>query len=131
MTSMLFGREFIGARIHARKRQGDIARLAQVDPSYLASIEIGRRRAPGQLVITKLILALDPSETKKQRLQRFAIIDRMLDAAEKQRDGKMPMTDIEDLVRQVATFSEKEWRFLNSVIGGLVQQRSEQLEEFE
>jgi len=123
---MLFGNAFNVVRIRKQKRQGEMARLAGIDASYLASIECGRRKAPSRDVIDKLLPALCLEEPQQERLRALAVIDRMLDVIEGQRADDALIGRIDKLLRQVADFDETDWTCLEwsaSTIAHLSHQR--------
>lgn len=109
---MLFGTAFNVARIRQKKRQGEMARLAGIDASYLASVECGRRKAPGLDIIDKLLPALGLEDAQQKNLRALAVIDRMLDVIEGRHADDVLIGRIEKLLRQVADFDEMEWNSL-------------------
>lgn len=129
MASMLFGSAFNVFRIRARKRQGEVARLAGIDASYLAGIECGRRKAPNLGAVNKLLLTLNATESQRRKLRALALIDRMLDVAEGQSADDVPVARVEKLLRQVASFGETEWNSLEWVVSALVHQINQHTED--
>ncbi|MBG6222508.1 MULTISPECIES: helix-turn-helix transcriptional regulator [unclassified Janthinobacterium] len=122
MASMLFGSAFNVTRIRMQKRQGEIARLAGIDASYLASIECGRRKAPNRDVVDKLLPTLNVDEPLRKKLRSLAIIDRMLDVVEGQAADDLTITRLNKLLRQVADFNEGEWDSLECALAALTNQ---------
>lgn len=122
MASMLFGSAFNVTRIRMQKRQGEIARLAGIDASYLASIECGRRKAPNRDVLDKLLPTLNMDEPLRKKLRSLAIIDRMLDVVEGQAADDLTITRLNKLLRQVADFNEGEWDSLECALAALTNQ---------
>lgn len=122
MASMLFGSAFNVTRIRMQKRQGEIARLAGIDASYLASIECGRRKAPNRDVVDKLLPTLNMDEPLRKKLRSLAIIDRMLDVVEGQAADDLTITRLNKLLRQVADFNEGEWDSLECALAALTNQ---------
>ena len=122
MASMLFGSAFNVTRIRMQKRQGEIARLAGIDASYLASIECGRRKAPNRDVVDKLLPALNVDEPLRKKLRSLAVIDRMLDVVEGQAADDLTITRLNKLLRQVAEFNEGEWDSLECALAALTNQ---------
>lgn len=119
---MLFGSAFNVTRIRMQKRQGEIARLAGIDASYLASIECGRRKAPNRDVVDKLLPTLNVDEPLRKKLRSLAIIDRMLDVVEGQAADDLTITRLNKLLRQVADFNEGEWDSLECALAALTNQ---------
>jgi transcriptional regulator with XRE-family HTH domain len=122
MASMLFGRAFNVARIHMDKRQGEIARLAGIDASYLASVECGRRKAPNRDVVDKLLPTLNADEPLRTKLRSLAVIDRMLDVVDGQAADELTTSRLSKLLRQVANFNEGEWDSLECALAALTNQ---------
>jgi|SRR5471032_246922 len=122
MASMLFGSAFNVTRIRMHKRQGEIARLAGIDASYLASIECGRRKAPNRDVVDKLLPTLNVDEPLRKKLRSLAVIDRMLDVVEGQAADDLTITRLNKLLRQVAEFNEGEWDSLECALAALTNQ---------
>lgn len=122
MASMLFGRAFNVARIHMNKRQGEVARLAGIDASYLASVECGRRKAPNRDVVDKLLPTLNADASMSTKLRSLAVIDRMLDVVEGQATEEMLTTRLNKLLRHVADFNEGEWDALECALTALTHQ---------
>lgn len=122
MASMLFGSAFNVTRIRMHKRQGEIARLAGIDASYLASIECGRRKAPNRDVVDKLLPTLNVDEPLRKKLRSLAVIDRMLDVVEGQAADDLTITRLNKLLRQVADFNEGEWDSLECALAALTNQ---------
>lgn len=112
MASMLFGNAFNVVRTRMQKRQGETARLAGIDASYLASVECGRRKAPNLEVVDKLIQTLSVEEQLRQKLRALAVIDRMLDVIEGQKADDLIIARLDKLLHQVADFDEIEWNSL-------------------
>ena len=119
---MLFGSAFNVTRIRMHKRQGEIARLAGIDASYLASIECGRRKAPNRDVVDKLLPTLNVDEPLRKKLRSLAVIDRMLDVVEGQAADDLTITRLNKLLRQVAEFNEGEWDSLECALAALTNQ---------
>ena len=119
---MLFGSAFNVTRIRMQKRQGEIARLAGIDASYLASIECGRRKAPNRDVVDKLLPTLNVDEPLRKKLRSLAVIDRMLDVVEGQAADDLTITRLNKLLRQVADFNEGEWDSLECALAALTNQ---------
>ena len=119
---MLFGSAFNVTRIRMHKRQGEIARLAGIDASYLASIECGRRKAPNRDVVDKLLPTLNVDEPLRKKLRSLAVIDRMLDVVEGQAADDLTITRLNKLLRQVAEFNEGEWDSLECALVALTNQ---------
>jgi len=122
MASMLFGSAFTVTRVRMQKRQGEVARLAGIDASYLASIECGRRKAPNREVVDKLLPTLDVDEPLRKKLRSLAVIDRMLDVLEGQASDELTVTRLNKLLRQVADFNEGEWNSLECALAALTNQ---------
>ncbi|SEN10964.1 Helix-turn-helix domain-containing protein [Duganella sp. CF402] len=122
MASMLFGNAFNVTRVRMQKRQGEVARLAGIDASYLASIECGRRKAPNREVVDKLLPTLNVDEPLRQKLRSLAVIDRMLDVVEGQAADELTMARLNKLLRQVADFNEGEWNSLECALAALTNQ---------
>lgn len=122
MASMLFGSAFNVTRIRMQKRQGEIARLAGIDASYLASIECGRRKAHNRDVVDKLLPTLNVDEPLRKKLRSLAVIDRMLDVVEGQAADDLTITRLNKLLRQVADFNEGEWDSLECALAALTNQ---------
>ena len=119
---MLFGSAFNVTRIRMHKRQGEIARLAGIDASYLASIECGRRKAPNRDVVDKLLPTLNVDEPLRKKLRSLAVIDRMLDVVEGQAADDLTITRLNKLLCQVAEFNEGEWDSLECALAALTNQ---------
>lgn len=130
MASMLFGSEFAVERVRLRRRQGEVAKHAGIDASYLAGIESGRRKAPGSPTLDVLLATLNANEATRRRLRTLALIDRMLDVADGYEPGDVPVARVVKLLTQLANFGEKEWRSMEWAVSTLEHQRNLQEEEF-
>jgi len=129
MPSMLFGNAFHIARVRAKRRQGEIARSAGIDASYLAAVETGKRKAPNSKTINNLLIALNMPEWKRRKFIELAVIDRMLDAAEAMRICSDSDARLEKHLHVLAGFGEKEWDNLEFVTQSIEHKRQKTTEE--
>ncbi len=74
MDSNYFGLYLAALRRKRRLRQKQVAAASNLDPSYVAALENGRRVPPREDVMTKLFEALNLSEAEKEELHRTAVL---------------------------------------------------------
>ncbi|MYM41907.1 helix-turn-helix domain-containing protein [Duganella qianjiadongensis] len=129
MASMLFGSAFIVARSRERKLQREIAQAAGIDPSYLASIECGRRKAPNSETTYRLISALNATKHQEQKLHALAVADRLLDTTEEYAEEDVAAARMRKLLRQVAYFGNKEWSSLDAAVFAITHLMNQYQEE--
>ena len=72
---------FATALVNIRKRhrllQKQVAYGANIDPSYLAAIECGRRAPPTTDTLTRLVRALNATPAEVQEIRRLAAVGRI------------------------------------------------------
>lgn len=74
MGSNYFGHCLAELRRKRRLRQKQVAAASNLDSSYIAALENGRRVPPREDVMTRLSQALDLSEAEKSELHRTAVL---------------------------------------------------------
>ncbi len=78
--SSRFGSLISQARLRKRIPQKVVALNAGIDPSYLASVERGRRPPPRRELVNKIISSLHLSAADRARALEAAAIDRLMPA---------------------------------------------------
>jgi transcriptional regulator with XRE-family HTH domain len=104
-----FGSAFVLLRIQQKMKQGAVAKIAGVDPSYLAAIEKGRRRPPARETLEHLLLAVNAKEEDRRRLRSLAAMDRLVEAADSVDLNDEPVVRLTRLLPLMASFSDDEW----------------------
>jgi transcriptional regulator with XRE-family HTH domain len=73
-----FGPALAAARRRKGYRQGELAKLADIDGSYLAALENGRRAAPSRRLQERLYEALGLDPVERARLQYKATVSQFI-----------------------------------------------------
>lgn len=117
----LFGEYLFQLRRRKKLLQKQVALAANLDPSYLAAIENGRRDPPRKEVIEKLLVALAAKPRERERARELARVTRLLRlmAAE---DGVVPGIEIARRLLECAPrLSVEELAALETLVLGLGQ----------
>lgn len=83
-----FGGCLLGLRRSRNLSQKALSILAGMDQSYLAGLEAGRRAPPREKQFSRLISALETSESEEQELRAALAVSKMLDATNGLQTGK-------------------------------------------
>lgn len=83
-----FGGCLLSLRRSRNLSQKALSLMAQMDQSYLAGLEAGRRAPPKEKQICRLIMALDTTANEEQELRAAHAIAKMLDATDGLHSGK-------------------------------------------
>lgn len=125
----IFGPKLLKLRRSKGLRQAEVARLAQLDPSYLAKLEAGRRGVPMLDVFGRLIQALEASRSQTEALAYYVAIENALTAIPAWAKGERADA-LRYLLRGVATMPWREVVVLANVVAGFqATTRSEDLEK--
>lgn len=125
-----FGRAFCIARSRANQRQADVARRAGIDPSYLAAVENGRRKAPSKILLVRLLASIELTASEQKKLELLAALDRMIDATGDETPLDHPVMQVKELLREIAYFGDAELRALSAVAGSFAKLRAQRMEDF-
>lgn len=72
-----FGESLFQLRHRCKKLQKTVAYMAGLDPSYVASLEKGRRDPPRREILNKLCAALAATPAECEQLHRAALASRL------------------------------------------------------
>jgi transcriptional regulator with XRE-family HTH domain len=120
--SARFGSLVFHSRVRKCLSQKTIAYKAGIDPSYLASVERGRRPPPRRQVVEKILAALGMSSAEHALAIEAAAIDRLEPAI---RDSEQDIPGAAVLVRlcnALPYLSNAKLGVLSDVIGVLAEQ---------
>jgi transcriptional regulator with XRE-family HTH domain len=111
-----FGSAFVLLRIQQKMQQGVVAKLAGIDPSYLAAIEKGRRRPPSRETLEHLLTAVSAKEEDRRRLRSLAAMDRLLEAADTIDVNDEPVARLSRLLTLISGLDDEEWRAVEQTV---------------
>jgi transcriptional regulator with XRE-family HTH domain len=83
-----FGGCLLGLRRSRNLSQKALSILAEMDQSYLAGLEAGRRAPPREKQFSRLISALETSESEEQELRAALAVSKMLNVTSGLQSGK-------------------------------------------
>jgi transcriptional regulator with XRE-family HTH domain len=126
-----FGKAFKLARLRTNKSQAGVARIAGMDPTYLASIENGRRTPPKGKKLASLLSSLGVSEAESKRLELLACLDLIIHEGEKNiREPNDPVSRVVALLNKIPEMGEAELRFLLITSEALAKQATSRREDW-
>jgi len=107
------------ARRRASLRQKALAALCDVDPSYIASLESGRRGPPSDVILKRLLDALGVSPAECALIDNAAYRSRLQKHLSLASPGKLS-ADIQELVTVLPMLTPTQIRTLNRMAKVLV-----------
>lgn len=124
MMNNIFG-EYIFSLRHKRKlQQKQIALAAGFDPSYLTSLERGRRAPPRGRTLEHLMKALDVSELERRGLMRAAALSRLAKTLQEEESDLTGATQLLRLAMLIPELRTEELASLITLAEGLAERRS-------
>ncbi|MCW5300340.1 XRE family transcriptional regulator [Herbaspirillum lusitanum] len=118
-----FGSCLMKLRHSRRLLQKDLAKKAEIDNTYLALLERGRRAPPRPIVMQRIIDALEASDEEIALLKRMGRITRLVNAIEEHEDAEgalilikiahqissLHVSDLERFQREIEGFLDSRW----------------------
>ncbi len=87
-----------------RLRQNEVAASAGLDPSYVASLEAGRRKPPREDIMERLLCALQATPDERDEMKRLAALDQGLRNLRRGLDNNFEGVELlEAMARLIAT----------------------------
>lgn len=118
MESNFFGPYLATLRRKRCLRQKQVAADSNLDPSYVAALENGRRMPPRKEVMTRLFQALNLSDLEKYELSRLAVLSEV-GRAMRQHSDKLAGIDAALSVLEISAYlSPEELNAIETLIEG-------------